>query len=146
MSNEFRMKYTLEEQAQAALTILTDVYGQSPWTYDQIVSDMIRPDTEYVYDYEDEEIVGFLALQHLVGETEVTNIAVLQSYQGQGIGARLMKNLTEITCPIFLEVRESNASARSLYQKSGFKEVGKRKDYYHDPVENAIVMVREDKV
>ena len=45
MSNEFRMKYTLEEQAQAALTILTDVYGQSPWTYDQIVSDMIRPDT-----------------------------------------------------------------------------------------------------
>ena len=62
------------------------------------------------------KLLVFLALQNLVGELEVTNIAVLKAYQGRGYASQLMKHLEERSEPIFLEVRASNQVAQTLFR------------------------------
>ena len=132
-----------QEQAQLIYQILSDVYDKSPWTLEQVVADLALDTTEYFYVYNQEEVVGFLALQNLV-EIEVTNIAVLKAYQGCGYASQLMKYLEERSEPIFLEVRASNQVAQALYRKFGFESLGIRKNYYHEPQEDAVIMRREE--
>lgn len=130
------------KQAQDILDILTDVYGVTPWNEQQIQSDLAKEDTEYFFVYAGDIVVGFLAIQDLGDELEMTNIAVKKAYQGQGFAHQLMAQLADRLEPIYLEVRASNQAARSLYERYGFQEVGQRKNYYHNPVEDAIVMAR----
>lgn len=133
-----------EELAAVLFDILADVYPQSPWSQAQLLADMNRAEADYFFAYEDREIVGFLSIQHLVGELEVTNIAVKNAYQGKGLGSQLMSTfIKDEQLPVFLEVRASNQAAQSLYQKFGFKAVAKRKNYYRNPSEDAILMKRE---
>ena len=134
---------SLEEKVEAVYTVLSDVYGQSPWSKQQILADMQADNVDYFFVLNQKNVMGFLSVQHLVGELEITNIAVCQSYQGQGIGAQLMGFLDGVDFPIFLEVRASNKAAQALYKKFGFKIIGERKQYYHQPQEDAIVMKRE---
>ncbi len=134
---------TLEEKVSDVYDILSDVYNKSPWSEEQILADIKQDNVDYFFLEDEKELIGFLSVQHLVGEVEITNIAVRKSYQGQGLGAQLMASLDDMDFPIFLEVRESNKSAQALYQKFGFELVGKRKRYYHEPVEDAIIMKRE---
>ena len=96
-------RLSCQEQAQIIYQILSDVYDKSPWTIEQVVADLALDTTEYFYVYDQEEVVGFLALQNLVGELEVTNVAVLKAYQGRGYASQLMKYLEERSEPIFLE-------------------------------------------
>ncbi len=118
--------------------------NRDTWTIEQVVADLALDTTEYFYVYDQEEVVGFLALQNLVGELEVTNIAVLKAYQGRGYASQLMKYLEERSEPIFLEVRDSNQVAQALYRKFGFDSLGIRKNYYHEPQEDAVIMRREE--
>lgn len=134
-----------EELAQAIYEVLVDVYEQSPWTLKQIKSDLSQTNTDYFYAYVDYEIVGFLSIQNLVGQLEVTNLAVKKAYQGQGLANQLMQGLVGRSEDIFLEVRVSNLPAQRLYKKFGFINVARRKDYYRAPIEDAIVMRRTAK-
>lgn len=68
-----------------------------------------------------------------------------KTYQGHGLGSQLLADLDYVDFPIFLEVRASNTPAQALYKKWGFDIIGKRKQYYHEPVEDAIIMKREGK-
>lgn len=129
--------------AQDIFDLLTGVYSQSPWTLQQIEADMKLANTEYFYLTEKQELLGFLAVQDLAGELEITQIAVKKTYQGQGLASQLMDKLADKSEAIFLEVRESNVAALGLYEKYGFQVVGQRKNYYHNPVENAVLMARE---
>ena len=136
------------ETARQIWDLLSDVYEQSPWTLEQIESDLAQESTHYFYLFNQQEMVGFLAIQDLAGELEITNIAVKKDFQGQGVASRLLENLQHRQEPIFLEVRDSNLAARALYQKNGFHEIGRRKHYYHNPIEDAVLMMRvglEDK-
>lgn len=90
-------------------------------------------------------MLGFLAIQDLAGEVEMTQIAILPSHQELGLASQLMTHLDSIESDIFLEVRESNHRAQGLYQKFGFKFIGKRPDYYRNPIETALLMKREGK-
>ena len=134
---------SLEEKTAAVYTILSEVYSQSPWSERQILADMEQDNVDYFFVEADRRIIGFLSVQQLVGELEITNIAVTEPYQGRGLGRQLMNYLTNVDCPIFLEVRNSNQSAQTLYKKFGFEVIGRRKNYYHEPIEDAIVMKRE---
>ena len=96
----------------------------------------------------DGTIVGYAGLLVVLDEGYITNVAVRPEYRRQGIAGELLgvfrrfaegNNMAFMT----LEVRESNASARALYAKHGFKEVGVRKNYYDHPKENAIIMTLE---
>lgn len=128
--------------AQKLYAILQAIYGQSPWSLEQIEADMAKSDTIYFYAYQDEEVVGFLSVQDLAGELEITNIAIHPDYQGRGLANQLMQELRSYSQPIFLEVRASNQAAQNLYTKHGFEVVGRRKNYYHNPTEDAVLMKR----
>ena len=96
----------------------------------------------------DGTVLGYAGLLVVLDEGYITNVAVCPDYRRQGIAGELLsvfqrfaegKQLAFLT----LEVRESNAPARALYTKYGYKEVGVRKNYYDHPKENAILMTRE---
>lgn len=136
-------RLSLKELSQAVYAVLSDAYEVSPWTYEQIFADMERPDVDYFFQYDGKDMVGFLSLQRLFGEAELTNIALKKAYQGKGLARQLMASLEETDEPIFLEVRKSNTRAVTLYEKMGFHQVGYRKNYYQHPKEDAILMKRE---
>lgn len=132
------------QKAQSIYAILDDAYqGQSPWNLKQIEADLNSPNNDYFFAYDQEQLIGFLSVQQLVGELELTNIAVKSRYQGKGIGAQLMTHLFDYDLPIFLEVRASNSAAQALYKSCGFAALAIRKNYYHNPVEDAVVMKKE---
>lgn len=136
----------LQASVTAVYEILSDVYPVSPWSEKQILSDMQQDNVDYFFVKKDEKIVGFLAILQLAGELEITNIAIKKDYQGHGLGSQLLADLDHVDFPIFLEVRASNTPAQALYKKCGFGIIGKRKQYYHEPVEDAIIMKREGKL
>ena len=122
---------------------LLAVYEIIPWTADQMV-EVLRSDVNRCALAEDGSLlVGFLVWQETDFEAEVLQIAVLPSYQGQKIATALFDFLPADK-EIFLEVRESNKPALLFYKKEKFEEIARRKAYYHAPVEDAIVMKREN--
>jgi ribosomal-protein-alanine N-acetyltransferase len=93
------------------------------------------------------DLIGFYAVQRLTEQDwELEFIAVSPKFRGAGHGselvAHLIANLPNSCERLFLEVRESNAAARRLYIKQGFAETGRRKRYYRNPVEDAILYER----
>ncbi len=89
--------------------------------------------------------VGYLVAWYVLDEGEVANIAVAPTARGTGVGARLLdaalaEGRRRGVGHMFLEVRESNAVARRLYASRGFLELGRRKRYYREPVEDALVL------
>ena len=125
--------------APQLVEILDDVYGQSPWTLEQVLADLGQAQNWYALAYSGEELVGFLAMQENLYELEVVQIAVRKEWQGRGIARQLLETVPQEK-EVFLE---GNTPARTLYQKQGFKEIGCRKGYYHAPTEDAIMMKRE---
>ena len=92
-------------------------------------------------------IVGYVVAWFAGGEGEIANIAVVNDAWGTGVGGALLDAAIEHgaqrgAAMVFLEVRESNQRARQLYQSRGFDEVGRRRDYYRNPREDAIVLRR----
>ncbi|MGU8045694.1 ribosomal protein S18-alanine N-acetyltransferase [Streptococcus suis] len=132
-----------ENLAKAVLAVMQSVYDQSPWTLEQIASSMASQDEDYYLAYEGQELVGFLAVQTVLDEMEILQIAVKADFQRLGIASQLMAAVMDWDGDIFLEVRESNSAAQALYTRQHFTKIGKRKDYYRNPVEDAVMMKRE---
>ena len=128
--------------AQAIYAVMVAVYPVSPWTLEQIQADLSQDQTWYALAYDGTEVIGFLAVQENIFEAEVLQIAVKQTYQGQGIASALFAQLPADK-EIFLEVRRSNQRAQAFYKKEKMVIIAERKAYYHDPVEDAIIMKRE---
>lgn len=92
-------------------------------------------------------VLGFLVARQLAPEWELENIVVLPGARRRGVGKRLLEALFEEarkthSPSLFLEVRESNLAARSLYRSLGFRETGRRKSYYTSPLEDAVLCAR----
>jgi ribosomal-protein-alanine acetyltransferase len=89
-----------------------------------------------------DRVAGFLASRTLVqGEREILNLAVAPEFRRQGIAREMCKAFLEGSRgTVFLEVRETNQTARNLYLSLGFQELGRRPEYYDEPLEAAIVM------
>ncbi|HFU4372002.1 TPA: ribosomal protein S18-alanine N-acetyltransferase [Streptococcus suis] len=132
-----------ENLAEAVLVVMESVYEQSPWTLEQIASSMSSQDEDYYLAYKGQELVGFLAVQTVLDEMEILQIAVKADFQRLGIASQLMATVMDWDGDIFLEVRESNSAAQALYTRQHFTKIGKRKDYYRHPVEDAVLMKRE---
>ncbi|BCK42577.1 ribosomal-protein-alanine acetyltransferase [Streptococcus suis] len=132
-----------ENLAEAVLAVMESVYEQSPWTLEQIASSMTSQDEDYYLAYEGQELVGFLAVQTVLDEMEILQIVVKADFQRLGIASLLMAAVMDWDGDIFLEVRESNSAAQDLYTRQHFTKIGKRKDYYRNPVEDAVLMKRE---
>jgi len=96
---------------------------------------------------EEDEIVGFLVARCLSDEWELENIVVHEIRKRRGIGTGLLRRLLSEAeasgaAGVILEVRESNASARRLYESIGFTSEGRRQAYYSNPAEDAILYRR----
>lgn len=89
-------------------------------------------------------VCGFLCARTVAGEWEIENVVVAAEFLRRGIANDLLhelvrRALSEAAPAIFLEVRESNGPARRLYENHGFREHGRRRAYYRDPAEDAIL-------
>jgi ribosomal-protein-alanine acetyltransferase len=89
-------------------------------------------------------LFGFLCAKAVAGEWEIENVVVAAEFLCRGIAHQLVLELIErarngAASNVLLEVRESNRAARCLYEKCGFREVGRRRAYYANPVEDAIL-------
>jgi ribosomal-protein-alanine acetyltransferase len=93
------------------------------------------------------EVIGAIAWRDIAGEAEILNLAVESTHRRRGIGRQLMHAaLDEIAARgatrVFLEVRESNLSAQLFYRQFGFSQDGRRRNYYSDPAEDAMLLSR----
>lgn len=118
---------------------------KSPWTVAQFKEDLKTPHSLYFLVEIEGELRGYLVIHQLFDEGEVINIAVSPAFKGQQLGFKLFQAaLAELAQDnlrtLFLEVRETNEPALNLYHKIGFREIGRRKKYYHHPVEDGLVM------
>jgi ribosomal-protein-alanine N-acetyltransferase len=93
---------------------------------------------------ESSALLAFLVAHIVGGEWEVENVVVTPVLRRQGVGVRLLDEIISRAHQgdadaVFLEVRESNHGARALYEKASFAQVGRRRGYYSQPPEDAIV-------
>ncbi|KIR02694.1 Ribosomal-protein-S18p-alanine acetyltransferase [Lachnospiraceae bacterium TWA4] len=92
---------------------------------------------------EENQIIGYLISQIVCGEGEIHRIGVLPSYRRRGIANCLMEEFINQNCETYLlEVRPSNEGAVSLYKRWGFEVIDTRKNYYHNPLEDAWIMCK----
>lgn len=119
-----------------------------PWTETGFFTFLLREDTLFLVAEEGEKILGYCGVVTVQDEGDITNVAVEKNSQNQGIGKKLLEEMFQRTqkagvCRLFLEVRAGNAAALHLYEKMGFVQMGIRKNYYEQPVEDGVVMMRE---
>ena len=96
---------------------------------------------------EEERLLGYVWCRFVLDEGEIGNVATAPEERRRGVAAALLSALfaeaeRRDAAQLGLEVRESNRAALSLYEKTGFLTVGKRKNYYEQPVEDAILMTK----
>jgi len=96
---------------------------------------------------EDGAVMGYAELSVVLDEGTLDNVAVAPEYRRQGVADAMLSAFVRFgrakLAFLTLEVRESNIPAITLYQKHGFRAVGRRKNYYSDPLEDAILMTLE---
>lgn len=128
-----------------AVTALEQVCFSDPWSKG-LLKDSITCalDTWYVAE-KDGKIQGYCVLRVIAGEGEIQRIAVHPEYRKQGMGRKMMEKMVQTAREkgvreMTLEVRSSNQAAICLYESWGFQKEAVRKEYYHHPSEDGIVM------
>lgn len=117
-----------------------------PWTARSYRFELERNPTSQLFVAEREgEVVGYIGLWELVEEGHISTLAVHPAHRRQGIASRLIETglraLAEREIEMAsLEVRESNQAAQELYARFGFEVVGRRRAYYRDNREDALIM------
>ncbi|MCG6956889.1 MAG: ribosomal protein S18-alanine N-acetyltransferase [Gemmatimonadetes bacterium] len=119
----------------------------SPWKADTFATLLQRPGAElWVLDDPEVGVVAYAVVWCILDQGELANIAVASSHRGRGLGRRLLGLVLDAARDrgvksIYLEVRSTNIRAADLYRAFGFERIGVRRDYYDNPIEDAILMV-----
>lgn len=123
--------------------------GPEPWNRRQFAEELsLSFGFQYVARFQPvESVVAYLCGRLLHAEAEILKLAVAVSYRRQGLGNFLLAYTLKIlkeqgVSSCFLELRDTNIAARKLYVGHGFKESGRRKGYYTEPVEDAVLMAK----
>lgn len=128
-----------------AVVSLSRLCFSHPWSEDAFKEELSNTLALYTVAAIDGKVIGYGGLWTILDEGHITNIAVHPEFQGQGIASLILHNL-EVSCKekgilsLTLEVRASNYKAQGLYSKFGFVIQGLRKNYYEDPVEDALIL------
>ena len=133
----------------AVLAIEVQAYT-FPWTRGNFVDSIAAGYLAQALVADDGELIGYFVAMRGFEEMHLLNVTVAARHQGQGHARRLLAELYALSTgfgatALWLEVRESNARARALYEREGFAEAGRRRDYYPAPAgrrEDAILMTR----
>ena len=118
------------------------------WSEKSIASELTNDLAVWMVALDGDRVVGYIGSQTAGGETDMMNVAVHPDYRRQGIAQILIELLIpelqrRCSTALSLEVRASNEPAKQLYEKLGFVEVGRRKNYYRDPKEDALILRKE---
>lgn len=139
-----------EEADLQAMAAIEQMSFSDPWSEESFREMLALPAARTLIawtDGDEPRPIGYLIAFSLPPEAEIVNIAIAPRYRKCGYGRALMeeglKQLAEEGCDsFFLEVREHNLPAQALYSRLGFVQTGRRKRYYQNPVEDAILMAR----
>ena len=125
----------------------------NPWTREMSLAELKNEGVSFFYLARDKgrRIVGFCSFWRVLDELHINNIAVVPEYRRLGVASALLRRVLEEAARFgirrtMLEVRQSNAPARQLYEKFGFVVAGTRSTYYTNPIEDALVLWREEQV
>ncbi len=117
-----------------------------PWTIDQLRGQLKDTQHEFIAALDERgRILGYVGMMYVLDEGYISNVAVAPEHRRLGIADALISKLMERSAClelsfVTLEVRCSNSAAMALYKKHGFIPVGRRKNYYDFPREDAILM------
>lgn len=119
-----------------------------PWSADSFRDSLALEHTIYLTAEVDGKIAGYCGMYKLFHEGEIVNVAVKTEYRKHGVAQTMLNELIHLgevaeIDTFLLEVRETNQPARNLYEKLGFTQMGIRKNFYEKPVENAVVMWKQ---
>lgn len=133
--DEYNYKYVARIDAECL--------ASEKWSEEQFKAEIYDSSKFYVVCKVDGIVVGFGGYAQVLDEGNILNIAVVENYRKQGIATEILNIMIQNGIKnginaFALEVRESNLSARLLYEKTGFKFVGVRKNFYSDK-ENACI-------
>ncbi len=132
----------------AAVARLEKACFSSPWSETSLAAELENPLSLWLVAEQDGALCGYIGSQAVPPEADVMNLAVEESCRGRGIAESLCRQLMQALRlqgveALFLEVRASNAPALALYAKLGFAEVGRRRNYYRAPAEDALILKRK---
>lgn len=128
-----------------AVTELEQECFSRPWSKESLKKEVNNPNSLFLIYEINKKTIGYIGMYLVIDEADITNIVITKSYRGKGYGKKL---LAEAINQVFsmgylgvtLEVRKSNKTALSLYERLGFKIEGERRNFYDAPLENALIM------
>ena len=139
---------TMELQDVPQIAELEKVCFSDPWSEKSIVSELDNPLSCWLVAVSGEQVVGYVGSQTVLDGSDMMNIAVSPDFRRKGIAESLIEALISLLrdrksrC-LILEVRASNVPAITLYEKLGFHEIGRRRNYYRNPKEDALILRKE---
>lgn len=119
-----------------------------PWSRDMLAEELYNDCAAYLVAVDEQDrVLGYAGIQVILDEGYITNVAVLPEYRREKVASALLRVFFDFAKAhdlwfISLEVRPSNGAAIALYDQFGFKEAGRRKNYYEDPKEDALIMTK----
>lgn len=123
----------------------------SPWTREMYTWELQNRSVCHIYIVRtsDCRVAGFCALWLVFDEIHINNVAIRPQFRGRGYGTSLLHHVLAEAKRLgarraTLEVRESNEGARRLYERLGFYTAGTRRHYYTNPVEDALILWRDE--
>ena len=142
------MSVEIVKMAESHITEIAEIEKlcfSIPWSESSLKEELSNDNARFFVALSGGNIAGYIGAHNILGEVYITNVAVNPFFRRQGIGEALVSYLIEISCGenadfVTLEVRESNEAAHKLYNKKGFSVVGKRKNFYENPREDAVLM------
>lgn len=139
-----RIRSLAEADLERVLEIERDCFP-TPWHGSTFRGLLRRTDTDLLVAGRGERLIGYAACWTVVDQAELGNLAVAREARGEGVGRILVEAALRSVGrrgagECFLEVRESNCVAQALYRGCGFEIAGRRRGYYSNPVEDALVM------
>ena len=123
-------------------------FGSAAWSENSVRSELNNPLAFWLVAEEDGRVAGYIGSQTVMDASDMMNVAVHPDFRKRGIATALILALVEelgkleSRC-LTLEVRSSNENAIRLYRELAFQEVGRRKNYYHNPKEDALILRKE---
>jgi len=145
------MKYNIIDVSHDFITQIAELEKQCfscPWTEEQLKTQLKDDRHEFIMALSDRgEVLAYVGMMYILDEGYISNVAVSPKYRRRGIADSVIASLLA-RCEalqlsfVTLEVRAGNTAAISLYSKHGFSPVGRRKNYYDLPKEDAILMTK----